>query len=67
MPFALDDLDSNCRRLGRIWQIAEGGQDLCEHGGICVGRHDGGIIYRVEATASRIELLAVRTREGKCN
>ena len=60
MPFALDDLDSNCNRLDRN-QAAEVKTlaDLCEHGGICVGRHVD-CIYRAEAAASHIEVRAVR-------
>jgi len=60
MPFALDDLDSNCSRL-ETDQVTEAEKlaDLCEHGGICVGRHVDSI-YRAEAAASHIEVGTVR-------
>jgi hypothetical protein len=59
MPFALDDLDSNCGRL-ETSQATETKKlaDLCEHGGICVGRHVDVGIYRAEAAASHIEVRA---------
>jgi hypothetical protein len=61
MPFALDDLDSNCGRL-ETGQCTDAKKlaDLCEHGGICVGRHVDVGIYRAEAAASHIEVRAVR-------
>jgi hypothetical protein len=65
MPFALDDLDSNCGRLERSRAIeTEKLADLCEHGGICVGRHVD-CIYRAEAAASHIEVRSVRNCQRK--